>query len=133
MLNIYKQNNWPTPSAHKSIILGWRTITLCCPTVTTDQLNNIEPYDRVTINAQAVKVKPPTTISTGKQKQDVIVGDETGTATLSIWGQDIGILTKKCYQPNRIEVHCYLGNSLFPHLEIALRKLKIWKMFQPTY
>lgn len=58
----------------------------------------VEPYDRATINAQVVKVKPPTTVSTGKQKQDVIIGDETGTTTLTLWEQDIGILTEnKCY------------------------------------
>ena len=37
------------------------------------QLENMEPYDRATVQIQVMKVKPPTTVTGGKQKQEVIV------------------------------------------------------------
>ena len=35
----------------------------------------MEPYDMATLQLQVVKVKEPTTVSNGKQKQEVIITD----------------------------------------------------------
>ena len=70
-------------------------------------------------------MQPPTTVSTGKQKQDVIIGDDTGTTTLTLWEQNIGILTENTsYQLSRVQVHSYLGRSelTFPVFGAAIEE-----------
>ena len=64
--------------------------TLGNPTLSINQLNTVGEYDRATLRLTALKVKEPMRVSSGKQKQEVLVADDTGNTTLTLWEQDIG-------------------------------------------
>ena len=101
--------------------------TLGSPFVSISELNTMEQYDRVTLQATAIKVKDPITVSTGKQKQEIIVADATGCTTLTLWEEDIGmIIETKSYQLNRIQVHHYLGKSelIFPRFGASAKEIE---------
>ena len=74
-----------------------------------NKLNTMNQYDRVTVQVTALKVKDPVTVK-NKQKQEVVVGDDSGTTTFTLWENNIGKLVEnKSYQLNRVQVHHFLG------------------------
>ena len=69
-------------------------------------------YDCVTINATILQVKEPVTVSTGKRKQQVILGDDTGSITLTLWGGSIDCLQQNTsYQFCRVQINEFLGKQ----------------------
>ena len=59
-----------------------------------------------------MKVKDPVSVTTGKLKQEIVVADETGHTTLTLWEDDIGMISEnKSYQFNRIQIYHYLGRT----------------------
>ena len=52
--------------------------TLGSPTLSVNQLNTVGEYDRATLRITTLKVKEPMRVSSGKQKQEVVVADDTG-------------------------------------------------------
>ena len=86
--------------------------TLGSQEVTIHQLHALEPYERVTLDVRVVRVKPPMTVTGGKQKQQVIIADSSGTTSLTLWEEDIGLLSEnKSYHLHRVQVHRYLGRT----------------------
>ena len=63
-------------------------------------------------------------IGGGKTKQDVIIKDSTGSATLTIWENDVGSLKLgDLNQFNQVVVHTFKGKAttfLFYHQEPPL-------------
>ena len=55
-----------------------------------DQLPDLEQFQRVSVTIKALRVDAPQQIPTGKMKQDVIIGDSTGTTRLTLWEEEIG-------------------------------------------
>ena len=75
--------------------------TLASPILPVSQIETLEEYDRVTIKVTVIKVKDAQLVSKGKEKQEVIVADESGSISLTRWEQDIGKLTpNNAYQLN---------------------------------
>ena len=58
--------------------------------ITLKELHDLLPFQRVTVEVKAVRVEEPTEVSGGKKKQDVLVGDSTGTARFTVWEGEIG-------------------------------------------
>lgn len=66
----------------------------------------------MTFRALVKKVNEPHTVGGGKQKQEVFVCDSTGSATLTLWEDDINMLIEgKSYQMNRLVVRSFLGKN----------------------
>ena len=84
--------------------------TLGSPSLTVDKLDTLDVYDRVTLCVTVLQVKDPVQVSTGKTKQEVIIGDKTGNVTLTLWEHDINTLQENCsYQLSRVQVHEFSG------------------------
>ena len=83
--------------------------TLGSPLLSINELITKKQYDRVTVRITALKVKDVVTVK-NKQKQEVIVGDDSGTTTFTLWESNIGkMVENKSYQLNRVQVHQFLG------------------------
>ena len=72
------------------------------------QLDEIVEHQRVTIRIKVVKVNDALKVGT-KTKQDVLVADNTGKATVTLWESNINALKQsRSYQLNRLEVRVYM-------------------------
>ena len=66
----------------------------------------------MTFSAQVAKVGEPRSVDTGKMKQDVLLCNTTGTATLSLWEDDIHKLVEgQSYQMDRLMVRSFQGKN----------------------
>ena len=73
-------------------------------------ISTMNTYDNVNLNVKALQVTPSCTVPTGKQKQDVIIADSTGTIKLTLWGNEIGKLeANTSYQLLRMTICTYNG------------------------
>ncbi len=45
--------------------------------------------DRVTVSVAVLRVKEPESVGNGKLKQEVVIADQTGKATLILWESDV--------------------------------------------
>ena len=84
-------------------------------TNSTNRLSEIplrKAHDRVSVMAKDVKVKQPVHVSGGLTKQDIIIADETGRATLTLWESDVETVTANLlYHFNNIIVREYQENK----------------------
>ena len=60
--------------------------------ITLSELNEIEPLTIITLSAKVINTEEPVTLGT-KRKQAVQIADQTGTATINLWEENIGILS----------------------------------------
>lgn len=63
--------------------------TIGSKTISLSQLPDTEQYDKVNVTVKILEVGSPLTVNTGKQKQDIVIADSSGTATLTVWEKDI--------------------------------------------
>ena len=54
------------------------------------QLEQLVAFQRVTVEVKALHVEEVMEVSGGKKKQDVTVGDSSGTARLTVWESEVG-------------------------------------------
>ena len=65
-------------------------------------------YDRINVQAKVINVSPLQIVGSGKRKQEVIIGDPTSTATLTLWENDIDSLSPaKSYSMKRLLVRVF--------------------------
>ena len=73
------------------------------------QLPEEDEYDKVTVIAQVIEVNEPQTVGL---KQEFVIADKTGTASVSLWEHDVNMLMKdKSYQMNKLVVRIYMGKT----------------------
>ena len=85
--------------------VGSSEIQLC-------DLDKQDEYTRVTFSAQVAKVSEPCSVGAGKTKQEVLLCDASGSATLTLWEDDVNMLTEnKSYQMNQLVVRSFLGKN----------------------
>ena len=53
--------------------------------ITLSQLPSLKEFQNVNVLVKIVNLNEPIVVMGGKTKQDVIVGDHTATATLTLW------------------------------------------------
>lgn len=81
-------------------------------TILLNQMHEFSDYQRVTMNVKVMKVHEPSKLSGGKTKQDIIVADSTGKATVTLWEDNIGRLQENIsYKLNKLEVRSYQGKQ----------------------
>ena len=84
------------------------------PLVPLCDLNKTNEYDRVTIRAKIIKAREPQTVKIGKTKQDYVIADATGKATLTVWKSYINRLQQQSsYQLNRLQVRIFMGKHIY--------------------
>ena len=77
---------------------------------TLDKISSLRNSDPVTTTVKVVKVERPTTVTTGKTKQDTVIADSTGTLRLTLWEGDVDKLDEgKSYKLVNMLVRCYKG------------------------
>ena len=75
-------------------------------------LTDIAPFQRVTLVAKAIRVGEVEEVAGGKKKQDIIVGDGTGTARFTIWEGEIGkVWESKSYRLSGMMVREFRGRK----------------------
>ena len=60
--------------------------------ITLEDLDSCSEYEKVTVKVKVNHLDTPVIVSGGKRKQNVIIADTTGSATLTLWESDIGKL-----------------------------------------
>ena len=60
-----------------------------------EEVKVLEEFEKVAVRTKMLKVSAPTTVSTGKQVQDVILGDSMGSMRCTLWEDDIGQLEEE--------------------------------------
>ena len=79
-------------------------------TISLDQLPDLEQFQRVSVTIKALRVDDPQQIPTGKIKQDIIIGDSTGTTRLTLWEEEIGSMDEdSSYQLKGVTVRQFRG------------------------
>ena len=74
------------------------------------QIDQLSQHERVNVKVSVIKVNEAQTVPGGKVKEEVIVADSTGKATVTLWVTDVGLLKQhKSYQLNRLEIRYYQG------------------------
>ena len=97
--------NIPDPST-----IGTTTITLV-------KLHEQDEHTKVNFVAKVIEVKPHTTVTTGKIKQDIVLADSTGDGILTLWEEHVGKLEQqKTYSFKKLDVRvfqdeCTLANT----------------------
>lgn len=82
--------------------------TIGTTTITLDQLSDMKEYDKINVKAKIIDVHSPQVMNGGKTKQEVIMVDTTGTATLSLWEDDIdSFKLSECYSMKRLLVRIF--------------------------
>ena len=80
--------------------------------ITLNQLPVLTKFQTVTVSVKVLKAKERTEVKCGLWKQDVTVSDPSGTACLTLWQYDIGILDEgKSYKLHDVRVHSFCNTN----------------------
>ena len=58
------------------------------------ELTDLAPFQVVSVEVKVVGVEEPTIVGSGLKKQDILIGDSTGTARLAVWEKEVGRMKK---------------------------------------
>ena len=105
---ILKSSSEVEPSENEFHVPDLKTVGSAL--ITLNQLNEYDEYDRITVKALVKEVEEPQTVGGGKIKQGALLCDSTGSATITLWEGDVGMLiVGKSYQLNRVIIRRFLG------------------------
>lgn len=72
--------------------------TIGTQSIVLDKLQTMKEYDKVNVQVKVIDINSPQLVGAGKTKQEVTIADQSGTATLTLWENDIDTLTlSNCY------------------------------------
>jgi hypothetical protein len=87
-------------------------MTLGAQEIELKQLPSVSEFNRVICRALVTKQSEPQKVGGGKTKQDVTIKDATGSATLTLWENDVGSLkVGDSYQFNRVVVRTFKNKT----------------------
>jgi hypothetical protein len=82
--------------------------TIGTTTISLNELDGMEEFAKVNIHAKVIELSTPQIVNGGKRKQEVVLGDDTGTATLTLWETDIDCLQlSKSYDITKLIVRIF--------------------------
>ena len=91
-------------------------------TISLDQLPDLDQFQRVSVTVKALRVDDLQQIPSGKMKQDVLVGDSTRTARLTLWEEEIGSMDdNSSYQLKGVTVRQFKGKRFLKAYPAFLR------------
>lgn len=74
------------------------------------EIYDLTEYSRVTVEINVLKIDDPVEIANGKKKQDIIIADNTQSARLTLWEEDIGKLSEsKSYHLSNLLIREFQG------------------------
>ncbi len=77
------------------------------------ELGDLVQFQRITVSVKAIRIQEPTEVAGGKKRQDILVGNSTATARLTIWEKEIGNMEEgKSYRVCGRVVREYRGTKL---------------------
>ena len=79
----------------------------------------LSPQESVTVKVSTIKVHEPQTVTGGRVKQDMIVADTTGRATVTLWGTDVGLLKQQNINWIDLEIRHYQGKPQLSFPSVA--------------
>ena len=80
--------------------------------ITLSELDELVQFQRVMVEVKAIRVDEVMEILGGKEKQDILVGDSSGTARFTVWEGEIGKVGKGCsYRLSSIMVWEFRGKK----------------------
>lgn len=73
-----------------------------------DKLTTMKEYDKVNVQVKVTDVNTPQLVGSNKTKQEVTIADQSGTATLTLWQNDINsLILSDCYSMKRLVVRVF--------------------------
>ncbi len=76
-----------------------------------NKLPTMKEYNKVNVQVKIIDISTPQLVGAGKTKQEVTIADPSGTATLTLWEDDINSLTlSHCYSMKRLLVRVFHDN-----------------------
>ena len=105
--------------------------TLDSEPVTLSSLENMDEFQRVTVNIKVLELKDETQVM-GRAKRDVFVADGSGTVRVSVWEENINVMEKDrsyCLKNFMVRGMKYLRKvQILPPLRI----LELWSKKKKT-
>lgn len=79
---------------------------------TLEETMQMQQFERVTVSVKVIRVEEAMEIPGGLRKQDVMVGDKSGTVRFTVWESEIGQVQTGCsYKLTGVMVREYRGNK----------------------
>ena len=80
--------------------------------ITVQQVSTLTEYERVNAKVKVLVCEKPIVFASGKTKQEVTVGDESGTACVTLWEENVDKLKQgECYQLKGFFIREYGGKK----------------------
>lgn len=80
--------------------------------ITLDKLQTLASFQRVVVEAKVVRVDDSMEVTGGKVKQDILIGDSTGTGRLTVWEEEVGtIVSDDSYRLSGMMVREFRGKK----------------------
>ena len=80
--------------------------------ITVQQVSTLTEYERVNAKVKVLVCEKPIVFASGKTKQEVTVGDESGTACVTLWEENVDKLKQgECYQLKGFVIREYGGKK----------------------
>ena len=93
--------------------------TIGTTTITLMKLHEQDKHTKLNFVAKVIEVKPLTTVTTGKIKQDIVLADSTGDGILTLWEEHVGKLEQqKTYSFKKLDARVFLDErtlAILPH------------------
>ena len=80
----------------KEIDITSSTSTDDCISTTLVELPSIQNFQKIIVDVKVLDAPIPSTVSSGKSKQDVVIADNTATSKVVLWEDHIGSLLENC-------------------------------------
>ena len=80
--------------------------------ITLDELPKLDQYQTVSVNLKVINIKSEEEVKKGLVKQDCVVGDPTGTARITLWEDNVGVLAEgESYSLSGVKVRSFKGQK----------------------
>ena len=57
--------------------------------ITLSQLAETKNFEKVSLSCKVLKIRPIMVVSGGKKKQDIVIGDGSGTGLVTLWEENV--------------------------------------------
>ena len=91
-----------------------------------NEVERLEVFQRISCKVKVLSIEAPTDLPKGYRKQDVKVGDTSGTMKFTLWGSEIGSMEEgKSYKISRAIIKEYNGEKYLSALrEVLIEEIR---------
>lgn len=73
--------------------------------ITLSQIGSLDKYQTVIIDVKVFSTTEPVYLSGGKKKQDVMIGDQSGTSKVTLWEEHVDSLVLQAQKLRSSRIH----------------------------